>query len=607
MNMKNQNQSKESLKNLLAGRPELNLHQVLEDPILLGSFESYLTKSWSQENLLFIEAMNQLRHDGIGTSEDAEQIFRRIYNTFIAVNAPLEINVKTQELVRERLSTVQWAIFTRDQALDILKETEEEVLAMLMTKLADFLSSPLATVSTKQSKLFCNEATSAQKRVVIIGGGFTGFTVASILDPMPLFHVTLIDTKDSFEYTPHIVTKVVSPEKSSSLRFTHDSYIKNGKIIIGWAEDICEDAKCVKVNEEKIYFDYLVIACGSSYAGQLKSSDASSIYRMAGLDSIATEIKNAKQILIIGAGLVGCELAAAIAGKTFDSPIPKKKVILVEGRDRIICRGDAKQRKKAEKFLKGLGVEIILNEKIKAHIIQGDYEYAGSSGRTYSSNDYTIFIATGVKVNTSFIETSTNAPSLEECLDKHGLIKVKPTLQLEHWKYNHIFAGGDATNVTEEKTAYAATLAGVCISRNICRMEKGKLPIPQGTKGLLAPPLKTLHGIKSNGGIGKQKLSFFERKLSFLNPTWQVLKYFNEKQFFSIMQHSSRNANIIGRVPKVLSLPKQQHNNNIPQSDSSCHNLIYNHQASNMTDSSSLLSQSSNYTNRPFKRHGIAY
>lgn len=48
------------------------------------------------------------------------------------MNAPLEINVKTQELVRERLSTVQWAIFTRDQALDILKETEEEVLAMLV-------------------------------------------------------------------------------------------------------------------------------------------------------------------------------------------------------------------------------------------------------------------------------------------------------------------------------------------------------------------------------------------------------------------------------------------------------------------------------------------
>lgn len=109
----------------------------------------------------------------------------------------------------------------------------------------------------------------------------------------------------------------------SSLRFTHDSYIVNGKVIIGYVEDICDDAKCVKVNDEKvkpskyilfyfilthsfffkkkkIYFDYLVIGTGSSYSCQLKSSDSSSLYRTAGLDKIATEIENAKHILIVG-------------------------------------------------------------------------------------------------------------------------------------------------------------------------------------------------------------------------------------------------------------------------------------------------------------------
>lgn len=57
---------------------------------------------------------------------------------------------------------------------------------------------------------------------------------------------------DSFEYTPHIVSKIVNGETMSSLRFTHDSYIINGKVIIGYVEDICEDAKCVKVNDEKV-------------------------------------------------------------------------------------------------------------------------------------------------------------------------------------------------------------------------------------------------------------------------------------------------------------------------------------------------------------------
>lgn len=82
MNSNKKNRSKESLKSLLAGRSEFNLHEILKDPILLGSFETYLTKSWAQENLLFIEAMNQLRHDVVGTSKDAEEIFRR-YVSFL--------------------------------------------------------------------------------------------------------------------------------------------------------------------------------------------------------------------------------------------------------------------------------------------------------------------------------------------------------------------------------------------------------------------------------------------------------------------------------------------------------------------------------------------
>lgn len=280
---------------------------------------------------------------------------------------------------------------------------------------------------------------------------------------------------------------------------------------------------------------------------------------------------------------------------------------MVEAQDKIICRCDEKQRKKAEKYLKGLGVEIILNEKIKAHNSQGEYNYAGSFGRIYSSKDYTIFMATGVKVNTILLEKSTNEPSLEVCLDKNDLIKVKPTLQLEHWKYNHIFAGGDATNVAEEKTAYAATLSGVCIARNICRIEKGKCPIAQGTKGLLSPPVKTLHGIKSNGGIGKQKLSFIEKKLSFLNPTWQMLKYFNEKQYFKIIQQASTHSNIIGQVPKVLSLPKEVNNNScIPLSNSSCSSLSFDQSNTKSSSESSLLNESNNHINKLIK-HGMAY
>lgn len=213
--------------------------------------------------------------------------------------------------------------------------------------------------------------------------------------------------------------------------------------------------------------------------------------------------------MLLGGGLVGCELAAAIAQKKFPGPYPTKKIVLIEGRSEIIPRSDEKQRKKADSFLKGLGIEIIVNEHINLITTQESTSiYHSSSGRSYSNEEYMVLMATGVKVNTEFIEKSTNEPSLESCLDDNGLIRVLPTLQVDHWKYKHIFAGGDATNVVEEKTAYAATIAGVCIARNICRIEKGKEPIAQGTKGLLAPPLKAIHGTKSHGGIGKSKVVY---------------------------------------------------------------------------------------------------
>lgn len=268
---------------------------------------------------------------------------------------------------------------------------------------------------------------------------------------------------------------------------------------------------------------------------------------------------------------------------------------MAEARNEIIFRGHEKQQKKAQSYLNRLGIEVLLNERITACHMEGLGEaYRGSSGNIYTTKDYLILMATGVKLNTSFIQRSTNDPPLDTCIDSYGAIRVKPTLQIEHWKYTHIFAGGDATNVVEEKTAYAATIAGVCIARNICRLEKGKEPIAQGTKGSLPPPARTLHGIGSNGGIGKsklfqhfiqspyvqiltsfsmiEKLSYFERKLAFFNPTWQVLKYFNEKQFFKIIQETSRKSHILGRLPKALGLPtleKPYHHHMMAESCSS--------------------------------------
>jgi NADH dehydrogenase FAD-containing subunit len=201
---------------------------------------------------------------------------------------------------------------------------------------------------------------------------------------------------------------------------------------------------------------------------------------------------------------VGCELASEIAQHSYPAPYnSKKKITLVESHPKLLKNSSSKRQAKAFDFLSSIGVDIVLDEKIIDFNMSDTNKYVGSSGQSYSNYDK-VFLATGTKPCSDIIKGEGDA-GFESCLDYGDRIRVKPTLQLDHWKYNHIFAGGDVTNVVEEKTGYAATLAGVCISRNICRLEKRKAPLKQGTKGTLPAPSKPLDGIESHGGLGRRK------------------------------------------------------------------------------------------------------
>ncbi|KAI9475960.1 MAG: hypothetical protein EXX96DRAFT_506771 [Benjaminiella poitrasii] len=530
------------------------LNQVLSNPKLLCAFECFLRQTWSHENLLFIEAITQLKHES--DPKVIEPTLHRIYKTFLAHGSPLELTVTTQEQVREDIRSLEWAIVDRVDAVTILEETEAQVLDMLKAKLAEFVK----TTDFVSGNVSPSKIQNQQIGVVIIGGGFTGFTVASILDQMPRFYVTLIDTKDSFEYTPGIVKKMINPEQTSSLRVRHDAYVKNGRVIIGYAEDLSSQRKSVTVNGEVISFDYLVVATGSAYSSQLKSTDTSSLYRMSGLEESYLELLKARNVLIVGGGLVGCELASEISQHRFPGAHPKKEVTLVDSHSNVVNRSDVRQQNVARRYLEELGVTVICNEKILDFDSANDNSYLGSSGRIYSGYDK-VFIATGTRPNNSLFISATDT-SLDSCIDAWGRIKVKPTLQLDHYKHTHIFAGGDVTNVVEEKTGYAATISGVCIARNICRLVKGKAPLKQGTKGTLPAPHKPLHGMLEHGGIGKQNLNSIKKKFSFLNPSWAALKYFDEQQFLRIVQGQGtiNSSQVLGRLPRKLSLPSESTN-----------------------------------------------
>ena len=60
-------------------------------------------------------------------------------------------------------------------------------------------------------------------------------------------------------------------------------------------------------------FDYCILALGSSYKSTIKTRNASLEYRWKQLSAQRDLLASSSSVLIIGGGLVGCELATDIA------------------------------------------------------------------------------------------------------------------------------------------------------------------------------------------------------------------------------------------------------------------------------------------------------
>ena len=74
------------------------------------------------------------------------------------------------------------------------------------------------------------------KKVVIIGGGFAGAYAAKNLEID--FGVTLIDSKDYFEFTPSILRTIVEPRHITKIQVLHSHYLKNADFIRGVVKEI---------------------------------------------------------------------------------------------------------------------------------------------------------------------------------------------------------------------------------------------------------------------------------------------------------------------------------------------------------------------------------
>jgi NADH dehydrogenase len=331
---------------------------------------------------------------------------------------------------------------------------------------------------------------SEQPHVVIVGGGFAGLYAARGLKRADA-RITLVDRHNYHLFQPllyQVATAALNPSDIAAPIRSILRHQRNTNVLLGEATAIDVDRKRVLLADGQLAYDYLVLAAGAthSYFGHpewekdapgLKSiDDALEIRRriLLAFEAAERETDPEKQaawltFVVIGAGPTGVELAGALSEiarqtmlRDFRRIDPKSaRVLLLEGRERVLPPYPPDLSAKAAMQLERLGVEVLTDA-----IVTGvtDHEVLVGDRRIPTR---TVLWGAGV-------QASPLASSLRVPLDRAGRVLVEPDLSIPG--HPDVFVIGDLAAARQHDgtlvpgVAPAAIQEGQHTALNIARL-----------------------------------------------------------------------------------------------------------------------------------------
>lgn len=337
---------------------------------------------------------------------------------------------------------------------------------------------------------------SKQKRIVIIGGGFGGLTLANRLDNK-MFQIVLIDRCNYHQFPPLLYQVACSGLEAGSISFPYRNifgrkknvYFRMAELISVHTED-----HHIETTIGRLTYDYLVIAAGTTtnyYGNEIIRANSLPMKCMEeALDLKNTLLLNLERaldvtdpvekqallnVVIVGGGATGVEIAGSLSEmkryvlrKDYpDLARTNMNIYLIEGSNKVLGALSAESSANALRFLRKMGVKVILNRKVigyEGNMVQFD------SGDPIRSE--TLIWVSGV--------TSERIGNLSETqTGSGGRFLVNEFNQLKD--FPNIFAIGDICLQREEgypnghpQVAPVAIQQGKLLANNLRRMEKGE-------------------------------------------------------------------------------------------------------------------------------------
>ncbi|WP_298396941.1 NAD(P)/FAD-dependent oxidoreductase [Flavobacterium sp.] len=352
---------------------------------------------------------------------------------------------------------------------------------------------------------------SDKKRVVIIGGGFAGLSIAKKLRNKNL-QVVLLDKHNYHTFQPLLYQVATGGLEAGSIAYPIRKVIQEYKDFYFRLTSVKEiDTPNQKIISEigDLHYDYLVIATGSktNYFGnkeiERNSMSMKTIPQSLNIRSLILENfeqavlttneadKNALiNFVLVGAGPTGVELAGALAEmkrailqKDYpDLDISKMEINLIQSGDRVLNTMSEKSSAAAEKFLVDLGVIVHKNVRVTNY-----------DGRTIITNSNLTFETATV------IWTAGVQGAAIHGLDSKSLVERVERIRVNQFNqvvgYNNIFAIGDIASMESENypqghpmMAQPALQQGDLLGENLVKFiaNKPMKPFEYNDKGSMA-------------------------------------------------------------------------------------------------------------------------
>lgn len=289
--------------------------------------------------------------------------------------------------------------------------------------------------------------------VAVVGGGYGGITAAKSLDDVA--DVVLIDPKDSFVHNVASLRAFVDASWADKMFFPYDKLLKNGRTIQDSAVSV-SDAGVHLVSGEFVPADFIVIATGTAYPFPAKmfSNHAETAIRR--IRTASQELANARDILLLGAGPVGLELAGEIKAVWPDRPItiidPAPEVLSSSFMPDVPLDVRATIRNDLRRQLHELGIELRLGVSVSRQLPIPAGKVAKFSVPTSAGR--TLYADMWLKCFGRQPSSGCLAPNLVAARRRDSLLRVTENLLLAG--QHNVFAIGDVTATGALDTAVVA-------------------------------------------------------------------------------------------------------------------------------------------------------